>query len=356
MKATIANVAHEIRTWNSQYGEKKVIEGFFESGDKWSNITTPEKASQLKAEMEALVGKEGDFEGKDRGNSRGYQEWGLRRWPGKPQPQGGFGGKGGGNYQPRYRDTEQGTREERLSIARSVALQQALVYVVNHKEEGQKQDPALWVTTLADHFYEWLVKTQSQASTTTEQVAQKAQAATQQLKNSSPPPASDSKGPSKRPPCPSCGNVESVFQEKDKQTGDYITGSFYCWKKKDGCGHQWKDVGELAANLGLKTGAQLEKSAKEKYEDEIAKAILKKDKPRLARLGQLMQQSVQSGSLSAEEDVVLCKQLLLAEEAIDSGMQYETWLAKKTVEAQQKLWKEQDKEMQHPLDNEQCPF
>lgn len=38
---------------------------------------------------------------------------------------------------------------------------------------------------------------------------------------------------SAKPACPECGKTETVFRDKDNPT------SFYCWKKKEGCGAKW---------------------------------------------------------------------------------------------------------------------
>lgn len=158
---SIKAVQDKPRSWKSgQGGEFFAVSGRFTDDTIFEiNFKTPEKAEEHIKLFTGMIGKEGEFEVEDTGREyRGSKQYKLKNWPGKPQQQGGFGGRG--PMPVRYRDTPEGVHEERLSIARSVALQQAVAVQAHIKEPTWA-----YIKGMADNFYAWLIETQPKPQT-----------------------------------------------------------------------------------------------------------------------------------------------------------------------------------------------
>lgn len=348
MKATIQNISHAVRSFQGRNGETKVIEGFFTDGAKFTIFCNPDKVEEYLEQLTAVKGQEAEFEVKETKNTEQYgTEHRLASWPGKPQRPagGGFRGGGGGGreWKEAYRNTEQGAYEERRSIARSVALQQAVCYVNAHQEEGAKLDPGRWTLTLADMWYEWLVKEMHQpAQRTPEDVKQEISGENKPLPPAAPPRSF------KKPPCPKCGELDSVMPKKGKP------GEFSCWKSKGGCEHSWKDLGELAAQVGVPPGTQTD-SIQEAVEKEIDKAVKAKDLARIRLLEERVCQRLNENALSVDEAARIDDRFQQARRAIDSGMSFDRWMETKVSEAQERLQQQHDAELGMPPED-QVPF
>lgn len=137
---------------DSSYGPTWWIGGRFKSGASFSRgAKSADNAHKLHATLTALIGTEGTFEVKDKGEFRGAKNYGLDSWPGKEERpfMGGGGGGGKAPYQPRFRDTEEGFAREQRSIHRSVALQ----YAVALRDTAVDADGVL---VMAQKLYTWL--------------------------------------------------------------------------------------------------------------------------------------------------------------------------------------------------------
>lgn len=320
----IRTVRDDVRSWDSRNGTMYSVEGTFDDGAGWSiSFKTPERAREQQTVLKGLIGQQHPFDIEDTGREyRGAKQYKLKEYPGKPQPQGagGFGGRGGGGYQPRYRDTEQGAKEERESISRSVALQQAVNYCNSNKEEGAKLDPCLWVTTVADHFYEWLVKVpHTQVQSTLVQKANKL--FNDEEPPREPPPAS---GGYKNIACPNCGKTEHV--RKSKLDG---TPPWYCFKKIGGCGHQWGDVQPLTNDTPKE-----ERSVAVVASEEIDKCVKAKDLARLMKVAEHIVNAHHDGRISDVELKELDIEVTTGKRAIESGQNYDSWYRTKLAEVQ----------------------
>lgn len=152
--AKIESVSDLKREWKGDRGTLIFLQGTFSDGSGWSFGCKPENADARLAEMKALLEKEGQFEVEPKQDYEGVKQWKLLSWPGKPQPGqgGGGGGRGGREFVPRYIDTKEGYAEQRQSISRSVALQQAVALL----QVGQLVTPQA-VLECADDFYGWLM-------------------------------------------------------------------------------------------------------------------------------------------------------------------------------------------------------
>lgn len=56
-----------------------------------------------------------------------------------------------------------------------------------------------------------------------------------------------------RPNCPKCGTNKATIESKFDDAG-----TWYCFPKKDGCGHKWQTVQQLAEQTGMTTGDKIE--------------------------------------------------------------------------------------------------
>lgn len=147
------------RPWTNQEGKNVwFIDGTFKDGRKFSKGAMEEtKAKELHDTLTRLIGQEGTFEVEETNREyKGQREYRLKAYPGQPQFRGGFGGGGGGRpagggYPARYRDTEQGVREERDSIVRQTALKAAVEFLVNQTGADDKA-----VIGYCNSFYGWL--------------------------------------------------------------------------------------------------------------------------------------------------------------------------------------------------------
>ena len=145
--ATITSVTGS-KHWK---GDAYFVEGEFADGSSWSSMTKDVYKDRREADLRALIGKPGEFEVEAGKEYMGKKQWRLKSWPGRPAQGAGGGGRGG--FAPRYRDSEQGTREERDSIHRSVAAQEAIKMAV----AGKIQPTPESVLGLANSLYAWLV-------------------------------------------------------------------------------------------------------------------------------------------------------------------------------------------------------
>ena len=284
------------------------ISGNFSDGSQWSIGCKPENSTKRIEDMRSLVGVEGQYEVNERADYGGKKQWSLTNYPGKPQQGGGSGfiASGGtrGTFQTRYRDTEQGTKEERESIHRSVALQQAIVFS-NTQHPGEPPH----ILSIADAFYDWLTATakpvtQPQETPNNSQSSGVPGAAskptqTSMLPDEPPKPAYAEKV------CPACGKKEHVL--KSKLDG---TPPWYCFKKIGGCGHQWGDV-EALTQMGLKTGAQIEReqSTVVKASKAIDECVRTKNAPAIKTIMEGIVTRHEEGKLEAHEVDELEKEL-----------------------------------------------
>lgn len=152
-----------VKPYQGKFGDTWFIEGNFSDGSFFSRgAKSVDNAEKLHRQLSELVGQKMSFVVEDSGREyQGNKKWNLKEVPGQQPWQGGQGGRssyssGGGSPQKSgsspasssYRYTEQGTREERDSIVRQVALKCAV-------EIGSGREDVLKV---ADTFYAWLVK------------------------------------------------------------------------------------------------------------------------------------------------------------------------------------------------------
>lgn len=347
MKAVIASVSRQPRYW--EQGQTYFIQGAFDDDSEWSvGCKKEDKALEMIETFKAMIGKEQEYGVEEKPDRNGRKQWKLKDWPGKPVSA--FGGGGKAPYQLRYGDTQEGFVAKERDIFRSVALQQALVYVTNHKEEGAKLDPALWVTTLADHFYEWLCKDLEAPAPHPAPAPQDQKPANVDTAGPPPKPATSYK----RPSCPQCGEQASVFQEKDRDSGEFIPGSFYCWNKKGGCGNKWKDIGALADQVGVKKGDQIETKV-QAAERMIDEALKKKDLDLLRRIEQRLVERLDDRSMSIDEVSGLDLKIQSARKSIQTGQSHSQWHDTKVQEAQQQLALNMDQESGMPS-AEETPF
>lgn len=154
MKATIKSVNEKTHDWQGQKGTFTFIEGWFESGIRWSFMTKPETASARKAELSALIGKEGEFSGEMKQDNRGEDVFRMKEYPGK-SASGGFGGGGGGgrSYQLAWNQTREGELYRTATIQAQVALKAAVDLAVAGKLAEDET-----VLGVADTYREWLNK------------------------------------------------------------------------------------------------------------------------------------------------------------------------------------------------------
>jgi len=307
------------------------VEGTFDDGAGWSvSFKTPERAREQQAVLKGLLGQRHAFDVEDTGREyRGAKQYKLKEYPGKPQPQGagGFGGRGGGGYQPRYRDTQEGFNEEGDRIARSVALQQAVLF-----QTGCKQYSA--VTETADEFYKWLVGPQRAAPVSPSQVQAQSRQANSLVDQANklfndeeppkePPPAS---GGYKNIACPNCGKTEHV--RKSKLDG---TPPWYCFKKIGGCGHQWGDVQPLTNDAPKE-----ERSVAVVASEEVDKCVKAKDLTRLMKVGEHIVNAHHDGRITDGELQELDIEVTTGKRAIESGQNYDSWYRTKLAEVQRR--------------------
>ena len=150
MKATIESVNLQTREWEGKNGTVVFISGAFADGSGWSVGVKPENKAARLAELEALIGKEGEFELSARDDYKGIKQWSVKAWPGKPA----FTPGGGGRREM--------SPSERSEIRAEVALK-AAAEIAPHLTS-----PGLLENTLqcADLFYEWITKFSSGAAAT----------------------------------------------------------------------------------------------------------------------------------------------------------------------------------------------
>lgn len=164
------------RPYEGAHGPIWYVEGEFEDGSLFDRGSkSVDNAQRLVDQLNALIGQPSDYDVEDSGKQfRGKKKWKLKGYPGMP---GGFQGggtssgsyqsrtsngaaskpqapsNGGGGYGGRYRDSEQGQKEERDSIARQVALK-AAVELTPEGEAGTVDG----VLATAELFYQWIAK------------------------------------------------------------------------------------------------------------------------------------------------------------------------------------------------------
>lgn len=330
---TIASVSPKPRYW--EQGQTYFVQGAFGDGSEWSlGFKAEDRATAAIETFKGFIGQEQEYDLESKPSRNERPQWKLKGWPGKPErPAFGGGGRQGGSYQPRYRDTEQGAHEERLAIARSVALQQAVASLPELRQlipEKQSADEvARQVVNTADRYYLWLIGEmrvpQPRPSASLEK-----QEAYKEQEALPPSPQEPAKTRFPKPPCPKCGSETSVFTQKDKATGKYKDGSYYCWKAKGGCGHEWAEMEEMGAAVGATPSAP---SAFQKYKVEINKALIAKDSTRLNKLQEMVVQSFDGGSVTMLEADELDKDLQAAKKILSSGENHAKWVAEQQEKA-----------------------
>ncbi len=280
MKMTVKFVKDEPRPWDTRDGgQMHCVSGGFEDGSQFDINCKPENSAARISALKELIGVEGEFGLESKPDYRGMKQWKLVEWPGKPQrpAYGGGGGapSGGGRapYQPRYRDTPEGTRSEQDSIHRSVALEHAVVFIGN-MEKRLQNTTSNDVIQCADLFYGWLSQGQPPLPTKAPEA-------------SSGPPTQ----PQARPE-PSTGYYDPLKEQKE----------FF-------------------------GGAPGRSPAVQQYLDEIEKAVKVKDSDRISKLRVMVVDSVNKRkSVTIEEvDTIIEPAIMEAEKALKSSANYDAW-------------------------------
>ena len=143
MKATIESVNLQTREWEGKNGTVVFISGAFADGSGWSVGVKPENKAARLAELEALIGKEGEFELSARDDYNGIKQWSVKAWPGKPA----FTPGGGGRREM--------SPSERSEIRAEVALKAAVALFAPNSPCLDDLRPLL---ECADIFYEHITK------------------------------------------------------------------------------------------------------------------------------------------------------------------------------------------------------
>ncbi len=155
-----------VKPYEGKFGATWFIDGEFKDGSFFSRgAKSVDGAQKLQSQLTELVGKPNSFEVEDTNREyQGRKKWNLKAVPGQPSYQGGYGYKGGststapatasksgysGSTNSSYRYSEEGTKEERDSIVRQVALKCAVEVCCTEKSAG-----GLFI--LADRCYAWL--------------------------------------------------------------------------------------------------------------------------------------------------------------------------------------------------------
>lgn len=154
-----------VKPYSGKFGDTWFIDGRFKDGSFFSRgAKSVEGAEKLRATLLGLVGQPQAFVVEDTNREyQGNKKWTLKEVPG--QSQGNYAYKGGGSSgssgrsfagsggASSYRYSEQGTREERDSIVRQVALKCAVELAAT-----QKTATTDTVLSAADAYYAWLSK------------------------------------------------------------------------------------------------------------------------------------------------------------------------------------------------------
>lgn len=335
--ATIAGVEEQLREWQGPNGTTCFIQGGFLDGSLWSVGCKPENASKRQAEMRSLIGIAGEYEAEPGGEYQGAKKWKLKSWPGKPQPGGGGFGGGGGKapYKERYRDSEQGAKEERDAIARSVALQQAVLLRTQHITPGDVVSPE-FVLAAAGPFYEWLVKNNKPVSQAFDPGPQRAtpaspnqvQAQSQQAQRTLMPEAPKSTGGT--PACPQCGKTDSVIPSKFHDAPPW-----YCFPRREGCGAKFgRNASSDVPSIQVGPTPAGSKSVAVKASEAISEAVKKASLSDLASHRTRIKDRFEEGAINQQEMAELEIELSTAQDAIASGVSYSEWFNRKLAEIQ----------------------
>jgi hypothetical protein len=319
------------KPWSGPMGDTWFVEGGFTDGSVFSRgCKSIEKARSLHATLSGLIGQQEEYEVVPKADRDGVKQWSLKGWPGMPQQQGPFAAAraAGGGYQPRFRDSEAGFHEEGRRIARSVALQEAVVLYSG--KWGSEADSARDVLCVAEDFYNWLVKIipadrapseapvgpQRAAPASVPQIEAQTKQVQRELEPEPPKPA-PAKGSYENPACPNCGAKDAVRWSKDK-------GEYYCWKKLDtelfdlagntkkGCGHTWKKD-------------EAEQTPLDKYMHEIELAVQNKDANRLKKLEHMALGSLDEQRITLDEASTIDTRLQKAKKALSSAEELASW-------------------------------
>lgn len=154
-----------VKPYSGKFGDTWFIDGRFKDGSFFSRgAKSVEGAEKLRATLLGLVGQPQAFVVEDTNREyQGNKKWTLKEVPGQSQgnyayKSGGSSGSAGRSFAgsggaSSYRYSEQGTREERDSIIRQVALKCAA-------EIGavQKSPSTEGIIAAAETFYAWLSK------------------------------------------------------------------------------------------------------------------------------------------------------------------------------------------------------
>lgn len=152
-----------VKPYSGKFGETWFIDGRFKDGSYFSRgAKSVDGAEKLRSQLLALVGQPQSFVVEDSNREyQGNKKWNLKEVPGQNNYAYKGPSAGGGGNRPAasngaassYRYSEQGTREERDSIVRQVALKCAVEIGAT-----QKAPNASDILSTADAFYSWLTK------------------------------------------------------------------------------------------------------------------------------------------------------------------------------------------------------
>lgn len=313
IQATIESVSDKIKTWEGR--GMSFIEGMFTDGSGWSNCVKDEYRERRHAELRAKIGQAGEFEVEPGKEYNGVKQWKLKSWPGREQRQ--AGGRGG-SFQPRFRDTEEGAKQERDSIHRSVALQESVAFAsTRNPEEVMKYGASTWILSLADQFYQWLSKGEPappvhQTAEANQPVGANTQVANHGKTPSEPPSAGGLA-------CPNCGMNDSkiVLEARDKP------GIYFCWKKRGGCGAEFTKMQALQKMVGATSGTEFgERPLIDRIKDEVGICVSKKDPDRLDKVVGRVRQLHQSGELPEDQYMSLGSVIADAEAALEVARRF----------------------------------
>lgn len=153
MNATIERVFEQPRAWNSdKFPDACSVQGLFTDGSRFELATKTNKAPEHVAALQALVGKEAEFDCEEKPEYQGQRQWKMKSYPGKPEKS--FGG--GKSYTPAWGHTEEGERYTQERMDRRTALMQAVAVQVATTHVPQEMMHYPDTLQQADAFYRWL--------------------------------------------------------------------------------------------------------------------------------------------------------------------------------------------------------
>lgn len=151
MNLTIAQVYPQPRTFSGKFGPGAAVKVTFDDGSEGDYITTPEKAQEHIARLQALIRAPSEFTVEARPDYNGTKQWRIKDYPGRPQGQQGGGGSSGKTFVPAYHQTAEGEHFIQERMDRRTALMQAVAL------EAKQETPM--ILGHASAFYRWLRET-----------------------------------------------------------------------------------------------------------------------------------------------------------------------------------------------------